>query len=485
LSEEDQFLTGEGRLAFFKDVANMFVGAITDEIRNCDFGDARLNRRLQLITQRLSEKPNMSIPSACHGRAEMEAAYRFFDNDKVTPDEILASHAIASVERVRQTKVALLVQDTTEVDVTRPDSIVIGAGPLNTEKQLGALYHPLIAYEPSGIPLGTVWHKRWIRESIHKESTPDEKHKARKKLPIEAKESIRWIEGFRAARGIADACPDTLCACIGDSEADIYELFAEPRSTKHGQVHLIVRICYDRVVNGVEPCKKLMEAVRLQPVIAEQRIDISKREQKHKLVNSNRKKSRDARTATVSIRAMRVTIARPSVGCSTSIKEVELNVVLVEESNPPEGEAPIQWCLLTTLPIQSLEQVQDIIDYYSCRWQIEIYFRTFKSGCRIEERYFERYARLENCLAIYAIIAWRILYLCRLSEECPNMCCEIVFSPSEWKPVVMLLKNKVPKEPPRLNEMVKMVASLGATSFDQQLALAPRHFGLAYNVCTI
>jgi hypothetical protein len=95
------------------------------------------------------------------------------------------------------------------------------------------------------------------------------------------------------------------------------------------------------------------------------------------------------------------------------------------------------------------------------RWQIEIYFRTLKSGCRVEERYFERYTRLENCFAIYAIIAWRIMYLCRLSEDCPEMSCEVIFSPSEWKPVVMAVTRQQPTTPPTLNEIVKMIASLG------------------------
>jgi hypothetical protein len=438
----------------------MLACSIDNEVKHCDFGDARLKVRVHSIAQCLSEKPNMSIPSACNSRAEVEATYRFFDNSNVTPDEILASHALASLERVRSSKVALLVQDTTEIDLTRPESIVSGAGPLSSDKQLGALYHPLMAFSETGVPLGTVWSKRWVRESIHKELTPDEKEKARKKLPISQKESFRWIQGVRAAKSVAESCPDTLCVCIGDSEADIYDLFAEPLETEHGQLHLLIRGCQDRVVND-DPCIKILQAVRSMPVIAEQRIDISKRTQKKSVgENKKRKLSREARTAEVSIRATTVKIARPS-GNSSAVKEVELNVVLVEEINPPEGQVPIQWFLLTTLPIGTVEEVQRIIEYYCHRWQIEIYFRTLKSGCRIEERYFERITRLENALAIYSIIAWRILYLCRLGEDCPDMSCEVVFSPSEWKPVVMVVHRKEPTTPPRLKEMIKMVASLG------------------------
>ena len=201
---------------------------ILNEVQHCDFGDVRLNKRLSQIVVRLGEKPNMSIPSACDGRAEMEAAYRFFDNKNVSAQEIFDSHARTTMERIRGTKITLLVQDTTEIDLSRPESIVAGAGPLNSDSQLGGLFHPMIAFEPSLVPLGIVWNKRWVRESIHKELTPQEKDKTRRNLPIQEKESFRWLEGWRKAIEIARQCPDTCCVCISDSESDIYELFAEP-----------------------------------------------------------------------------------------------------------------------------------------------------------------------------------------------------------------------------------------------------------------
>ncbi len=403
----------------------MSVGSITDEIAACKFGDARLKDRLQIIAQRLLEKPNMSIPSACNSRAEMEAAYRFFGNPNVTPDEILNSHASASLARVKKSKVALLVQDTTEIDLTRPDSIVSGAGPLSSDKQLGAYYHPMMAFEPSGVPLGTVWSKLWVRDSIHKELTPQEKLKARKRRPIEDKESFRWLEGVRATREIAKASPDTLCVCIGDSEADIYELLAEPLDTQNGQLHLLVRGCKDLVVNDPQ-FHKMLEVVRSQPVIQVRQIDVSKRNQAIRICKNKRTLSREARTGSVSVQAVSVRIAWTNQNDS-KVSELKINLVLVEETCAPEGEIPILWYLLTTLPIDIVEAVITVIEYYCTRWQIEIYFRTLKSGCKIEERYFERFTRLENCMAIYAILAWRILYLCRLGEEFPDISCEVAF----------------------------------------------------------
>jgi hypothetical protein len=136
--------------------------------------------------------------------------------------------------------------------------------------------------------------------------------------------------------------------------------------------------------------------------------------------------------------------------------------VLVEEASPPEGEAPIQWVLITSLPIDTIEQVKQIVSYYCHRWQIEIYFRVLKSGCRVQERYFETMPRLENCLAMYVVIAWKILYLCRLGQECPDLPCDVVFTDSEWKAAYTIVKHKpAPSQSPTLNEMIRLIASLG------------------------
>ena len=167
--------------------------------------------------------------------------------------------------------------------------------------------------------------------------------------------------------------------------------------------------------------------------------------------------------AELEVRATTVTVCPPCrQGCKSKLPSVTLNLVLAEESTPPEGATPIQWLLVTTLPIDSLAQVQQIVDYYSKRWQIEIYFRTLKSGCRIENRYFEVLDRLLNCLAVYAIIAWKIMYLCRLGRECPELNCEIIYEPSEWKSVYMIVRHEDPPQtPPTVNEMIRMIASLG------------------------
>lgn len=435
--------------------------SLIDEVRGVDLGDIRLDTRLGKVIEELGTTPNLSIPAATNARAEMEAAYRFFDNDKVSPDKILQPHFKATRERISQTDFSLLVQDTTELDLTRPNQQVQGAGPMDCETRRGAFFHPLQAFDINGLPLGMVWQKHWTREEIETRLTRGQKNEKRRQTPIEEKESIRWVEGIRAARQVAEGCPETTCVCMGDSEADIYELFSEPRSidTATEQVHLLIRACQTRSTNDQS---NWLDKVRASTCLYKCTVHASGRKAKiASQFKTKRAKSREARVAEMEVRATTITL-RPPPRHDRKLPEVTVNVVLVEETNPPEGCDPIQWLLVTTLPITEPEQVKQIVQAYCIRWQIEIFFRTIKSGCRIEERQFETLPRLMNCVSVYAIIAWKIMYLCRLGRECPDLDCEVVFEPCEWKSVYMALKRtKPPATPPRLNEVIRMIASLG------------------------
>ena len=208
-------------------------GSLVDEVADVRLGDKRLTKRLAIIVDRLGANPNMSISAAMRGRNETEAAYEFFSHEAVTPNAILNTHFAMTRKRVSQEKVCLLVQDTTEIELTRPSQQVKGAGPMSSEAQFGTFLHPLIAYTTAGIPLGVAWQKNWVRTAIKTDMTPAEKKKERNATPIEDKESIRWIEGHREALKIADESAETRCILRGDSESDIYELFSEPRETSH------------------------------------------------------------------------------------------------------------------------------------------------------------------------------------------------------------------------------------------------------------
>lgn len=435
------------------------------EVEGVNFGDKRLNRRLVKVISELGKSPTLSIPASTHGRAEMEAAYRLFDNSKVTPEKILAPHYRATRRRIAERKFVLLVQDTSELVLTRPNQQVVGAGPMDSEARRGAFFHPLKAFDDSGIPLGTVWQKTWARESLDSDLSKSERSRKRSRTPIDEKESIRWIEGIRKAREVAQACPETTCVCVGDSEFDIYETFIEPRdfttsTGEHGQLHLIVRA---RQARATDECGDWFKLLRQQACIYESSVDVSPRGPQKIAPSQARKRNlpRTARIAALEVRAKSVTL-RPPYRFNKKLSPAEINLVLVEETDPPKDCEPVSWLLATTLPIESSAEIQKVVESYCLRWQIEIFFRTIKSGCKIQERYFETLDRLLNCVAVYSIVAWRVMYLCRMGRECPDMSCEVVFEPCEWKAVYKFVKRKdPPTEPPPLNEVVRMVAGLG------------------------
>lgn len=425
-----------------------------EEVAMVDLGDDRLNARLELLLSALGRRPNLSIPAACGGRAEMEAAYRFFDNEKVTFAKVLEPHVAKTTERLAEQPVGLLVQDSSEIDLTRPEQEVAGAGALGDVRR-GFWLHEMQAFTRERTPLGTVWAEILNRSDGLSHAAAAVKDYEKKHTPIEEKESLRWLTGFREARALAARLPDVQCVCIADSEADIYELFAEPR----GAAHWLVRACQNRALQGSEP--HLREQVLTTPVLYQVELLIRGRKAMTAVEERSRRQNREQRQATVEVRAATVTL-RPPWRFDRELPAITVNVVLVREPNPPADEPAVEWILVTTLPIDTPEHVRTIVEYYCVRWCIEVLFRTLKSGCRIERRRFEHVDRVLPCLALYLIVAWRTLFVCRMGRECPDLDCEAVFEPSEWKAVWMAVhKKKPPKKAPQLSTMVHLIARMG------------------------
>jgi hypothetical protein len=449
----------------------MLAPWVMDEMKTVDLKDKRLNDRLREVLSQLAGQPTASIPAACGGFAEMTAAYRLFDNDNVVFDNILQPHSDATRRRIAEQPVVLLAQDTTEIDLTRPERQVEGAGPLDGGSRRGVFLHPLFALTPDGTPLGTLHAVVWVRSDEPLPSKADREAR-RKHTPIEEKESQRWIDFVRHAREEARRIPETRMICVADSEADIYELLVEAQ-TEPQEIEWVVRACQNRALQreenqGPEVASSdspaadwLREQVLREEVLFTQSITVRGRKAKVRCSQGGREQPRESRIAEVEVRAARVTL-RPPWRPDRKLPPVSVNGVLVRESNPPAGEPRVEWLLVTNLSIDGIEQVRQVIAYYCGRWMIEVFFRTLKSGCRVEERRFEHVDRLLACLAVYLIVAWRTLYVCRLGRSCPDISCEAIFEPAEWKSVYRVVRRQAPpRTPPKLCEMVRMVAQLG------------------------
>ncbi len=431
---------------------------VRDEMKTTSLPDQRLDQRLQEVLAQLAARPTVSIPAACGGRAEMEAAYRLFDNDRVRFEAILQPHQEATRQRLGQQAVVVLVQDTTAIDLTRPEQQVDGAGPIQGEHR-GAFLHLLHAFTPDGTPLGTLAARPWVRtdEAPRRQVLSNAERWA---TPLQEKESYRWIETLQQAQAEAQRLPQTHMVCVADSEADIYELFTEGRSEPR-TLDWVVRACQNRSLQEPGAAAYLHEQLLAEPVLFTKTIQVRGRPAKVACSQRRREQARTSRTTEVEVRVRQVTL-RPPRRPGQKLPAVTVNAVLVRETNPPPGEEPVEWLLLTSLPISSLEEVRQVIAFYCVRWMVEVFFRTLKSGCRVEQRRFEHIDRQLRCLAVYLIVAWRTLYVCRLGRSCPEMSCEAIFEAAEWKAVYRVVtKQQPPKKPPTLAEMVKLIARLG------------------------
>ncbi len=420
---------------------------IADELRGIQLADQRLNQRSRIIMETLAANPEASINAASGGWSETIAAYRFFNNPSVTPEQILQPHREATKRRLREYPVVLIVQDTTELDFTKHPPK--DARHLNTPERFGLYEHVQLAVTPDKLCLGVVG-----AEFFDRAAETFGKSAERSTLPIEQKESFRWLQGYRSACELAAECPGTHIVSIADREADIDDIFVDARQQSGPRAEFLIRAKLERctlerdLAAGPAAYCKVRAAVGRSPLRATWTIDLCQTPK------------RAARQAALEIRAIAVEVKPPHE--RSRLPSVACNVVLAEERGGPGDGTDVSWLLLTSLPIDTLEDIQQIIACYVARWTVEIYFRTLKTGCRVEDIQLETTHRLKNCLAFYKIIAWRVLHLTYLNRTCPTLPCTALFEESEWKSVWQVVARKpLPKKPPPLSMFFKLLSQLG------------------------
>ena len=420
-----------------------------NEMEKLHVGDKRLDKRAKIVLQAVANKPSMSFTQQFQSAGELKACYRLFDSDLLTSDIILEPHFAKTIERIQEYKLVVIASDSTSLNYTtrasNPDS-----GYISSNNAQGFFLHASLATTLDRQPLGIVNAKFWARD---KEKPEKKLH--RDYLPIQEKESYKWIESYANANKIAGLCPHTQIINVADREADLIELWEDAINalkSKNG-AHLVVRCNHDRAVIPTQENNntKLFEFGKKAPVVGHCEFDLKNRAT-HSVI----------RRVKQSIRASSVCIC-PAYRAGVAKKQVFLNLVYMEELDPPEGVEPIQWYLLTTLPIQNTEDIEKIIQAYLSRWDIEIQFRTFKTGCKIEERSLRTADRLYPMFALFMIVAWRINSLSRISRIHPELPCTVIFSEKEWKAAYIAINKAAPPPStvPTIREMLIMVARLG------------------------
>jgi hypothetical protein len=411
------------------------------ELGGASLGDRRLSQRLVLLASQLAAAPSASIPKACGPWGQSKAAYRFFDNNKVNEDHLLAPHYRSTKERLRNHPVVLAVQDTTQIDYTSHPQTT-GLGILSDPGHQGLFYHPTLLVSPEKTPLGLAHHLVWERprEDFGKSHT-------RRSRPIAAKESQKWLASLEATAQFQGELPQVRLVSVADREADVFDFFAKAQEL---DLHLLVRAARNRSVS--QPEKYLWDHLEAVPRAASLSITVPRRPGKA------------SRIATLSVCFSPVSLLPPKHRRGDpTLQTIHLWAVYAKEEEPPPGETAISWLLLTTIPVTSLAEALEKLQWYTCRWQIELFFKILKSGCRIEQLQLETAARLRRCLAMYAVVAWRILYLTMESRRVPHLSCEALLAPEEWQALCCFSQRTPtpPAEPPTLLQATKMIAKLG------------------------
>ena len=425
------------------------VAAVTEpedwaerEFGRARLGDARLTRRFVSIAQDFYSRPHANIPRACNGdRAKTKAVYRFFDNQDVTLAKLLEPHRAQTLKRAAEHAVVLAVQDSTTLNYSAHPATT-GTGPIGirTSTAIGLIVHDTVAVSPEGMALGVLDAQVWARNG--------EQKKAARVRPIEDKESVKWLRSYEVAARLQAELKHTRVVSVGDREADIYELFATAREhIEAGGPHLLVRAREDRPL--LNTSKKLWERVEAQPLAGYREIVVTPRP------------GRKARTATLSVRFCEVVLDAPRG--KRALGKIRLWAVHARERRAPAGIEAVEWMLLTTMEVSSFEQACEKLDWYTRRWMIEVFHRTLKTGCRIEDRQLGTVPRIENCLAIDMMIAVRIMHLTWLGRTHPTWPCTVYFDDHQWKALSCFLTRKPTpqKKVPSVSEVVGWIGKLG------------------------
>ena len=406
------------------------------EIAGCKFKDARLGERFRKLLGQIASAVGQTIPFVCRDWANTKAAYRFFSNDRVNEEAILSGHFEATRDRFAATDgYVLVLHDTTEFSFKREKPKLIGStrrisrkdrkGRTTFHTVCGILMHSSLVVTTEGLPLGLAAIKFWTRKkfkgcnALKKKINPT-------RVPIEKKESVRWLKNLRQSTNLLG--DPARCVHVTDREGDIYELFCEAREAN---THILIRTCVDRLAgDGEHTIADEMDEVRVKGL---HRVEV-------------RDRDGNADEAVLEIRYRRIKVL-PPIGKQKRYPPLTLTVIHAQERGTPKSRERIEWKLITDLPVQSCKDAIEKIDWYAMRWKIETFHKILKSGCRAEESRLRTAERLVNLISVFCILSWRVFWLTMLNRTAPNAPPNVALTESEIDILDKLVPDKNEKRP--------------------------------------
>jgi hypothetical protein len=441
----------------------MYKSWTNNEFLSVSLGDARLNKRLSLISERFAQSPLSPINHACDDWAETKAAYRFFSNEKINYKEITGSHINATKERCREYSTVLAIQDSSYCNYSQHQKTT-GLCPLSRNKgkhkddivTLGLVMHSTFMVSTDGLPLGIADQNIYSRPQTPEIPDAKSRRASNDRLPTEDKDSYRWVESLEnTCSNLKDAKCQVVTVC--DREADMYDLYLR---AKQLNALFLVRANYNRTVNKKSRHSKitgdkLWDLLKRQPCSANIQIQIPKQ------------KDLPERLASCEVRfspfIMNITANYCEGEQIKNPEDLNLYAVYVLEANCPEGVEAIEWMLITNIPVLTGEHALEKIEWYCLRWRIETWHKVLKSGLKIEECRLSTSERLIRYLAVMSVVAWRIFWVTLVARVSPNASVNLLLNDTEWKLLAAkFAKSDLEKiQKPTLEQAIRWIAQLG------------------------
>jgi Transposase DNA-binding/Transposase DDE domain len=368
--------------------------------------DLRRTRRAVQAASNLAENPLGSLPAQMHTWKETKALYRLLDEPDVTFAALMQPHLQQTREQALSSPVVLLVQDTTDIDLSHRRKIS-GVGQIGNERGRGFFVQTVLAVRPATREvLGCLAQEPFVRTPAPE---GEQRYERRKR---DERETDVWM---RQVQAIGTPEPASMWVHVGDRGADMFPFFQACRAT---QTHFLVRAAQNRrVQESEEEISYSLTQARSWPSQASRPFEVPARH------------GRQGRSTQLQLAFGQLTLLPPRHELRAGQDPMTVWVIRVWEEQAPEGEEPLEWILLTSVPTTTLAQAWERVDWYQCRWLVEDYHQCLKSGCRIEERQLQTVDGLIRLLGLLSPLAVRLLQVRALTRQDPERPASEVIEP--------------------------------------------------------
>lgn len=405
--------------------------SVSSEFDKLNLGDKRLTARAAMLASAISENPETSINAACGSFSASKAAYRFFENERISSEQLLQQHVSNTCERITSTASPILViQDTTDLIYTKhPSTEGLGSICQNNgfkEGVKGIRLHSSLAVTTAGVPLGILKQTFFTYEEVREARGQKEKNDnfINKKFSIDKKVSYRWLDHYRSTN---EMLPNLEVVHVADREGDIYEFLQILIGTP---TKFVIRSSMNRRTHE-GPKSQDYESI-------DQKLSIASRIGQIKVKKDNEEIACDVKSVNILFKPPQ----RQKTAQYFSLSPLAINVVEVKGKS---GKTEIHWKLLTNLSCLNMADVMAVIEIYKTRWCIESFHRILKSGFGIEKARLNQRSKIEKLATMLSIISWHIFWLYTLSRECPNLSIKKIFDSETIRVLLLSAKKLEPK----------------------------------------